>query len=155
MIATAARLAGSGHGRRARMTNGNAVPWMTAWLGGPLLGIANATVRELGYRDRVGELAAHQISTATGIALFAGYFWALERRWPLPTTGTALAVGGGWTALTILFEFGFGRYVAGDSWSELLENYNLATGHVWPALLLWLLVGPALVHGRRNLRRAG
>jgi hypothetical protein len=52
-------------------------------------------------------------------------------------------------------EFGFGHYVAGDSWSELLENYNLATGHVWPALLLWLLVGPALVHGRRNLRRAG
>ena len=58
---------------------------MVAWLGGPILGIANATVRERAYKDQVGELAAHQISTATGTALFAGYFWALERRWPLPT----------------------------------------------------------------------
>jgi len=155
MITTAAQLANTRRARRASVATGNAVPWMTAWLGGPLLGIANATVRELGYRDRVGELAAHQISTATGIALFGGYFWALERRWPLPTTRTALAVGGGWTALTIAFEFGFGHYVAGDPWSKLLENYNLATGHVWPALLLWLLVGPALVRAHREMRRAG
>jgi hypothetical protein len=154
MITTAAQLGTVHRARLARVGSNNAVPWMTAWLGGPLLGIANATVRERGYRDRVGELAAHQLSTATGIALFAGYFRALERRWPLPTTRTALAVGGGWTALTILFEFGFGHYVAGDAWSKLLENYDLTTGHVWPALLLWLLVGPAVVRARRNHVRA-
>ena len=48
--------------------------WLVAWLGGPLIGIANGTLRELGYRDRVGERTAHQISTGSAIALFAGYF---------------------------------------------------------------------------------
>lgn len=88
---------------------------MVAWLGGPILGIANTTARELAYKDQVGELAAHQISTATAIALFAGYFWALERRWPLPTSRAALAAGGAWTSMTVLFEFGFGHYVAKES----------------------------------------
>jgi len=145
MITTAAQLANTRRARRASVATGNAVPWMTAWLGGPLLGIANATVRELGYRDRVGELAAHQISTATGIALFGGYFWALERRWPLPTTRTALAVGGGWTALTIAFEFGFGRGVAHTSWDELLADYDVRKGRLWPLVLAWIALGPALL----------
>jgi hypothetical protein len=44
---------------------------MAAWLGATTLGLANAGVRELGYADRVGELAAHQISTATLLAALA------------------------------------------------------------------------------------
>jgi hypothetical protein len=50
---------------------------------GPLIGIANGTLRELAYKDRVGELKAHQLSTASAIALFAGYFELLARRRPL------------------------------------------------------------------------
>ena len=129
--------------------------WLLGWLGGPLIGIANGTLRELGYKDRVGERAAHQMSTGSAIALFAGYFELLARLRPLTSTREALQVGAAWLALTIAFEFGFGHYVAGDPWSKLLENYNLATGHVWPALLLWLLVGPALVRAHREMRRAG
>lgn len=40
------------------------------------------------------------------------YFAALERRWPLRDTGEAVEVGAGWLALTVAFEFGFGRLVA-------------------------------------------
>ena len=39
----------------------------------------------------------------------------LDRRWPIPTRRTAFAIGGWWLALTALFEFGFGHYVAGKS----------------------------------------
>ena len=39
--------------------------WLLAWLGGPLIGIANGTLRELAYKDRVGELTAHQLSTGS------------------------------------------------------------------------------------------
>ena len=58
--------------------------WLLAWLGGPLIGIANGTLREVAYSDRVGELTAHQISTGSAIALFAGYFELLAHsgRWP-------------------------------------------------------------------------
>jgi hypothetical protein len=119
--------------------------WLIAWLAGPLIGIVNGTTRELVYKDRVGDLTAHQISTATAIALFAAYFALLQKRWPLPSTRVAREIGGAWLALTVLFEFGFGHYVDGKSWSELVHDYNLADGHVWPLVLLWLTVGPAVV----------
>lgn len=64
--------------------------WLLAWLGGPLIGIANGTLRELASTDRVGELTAHQISTGSALALFAGYFELLERRRPLASTREAL-----------------------------------------------------------------
>ncbi len=122
--------------------------WLAAWLGGPVIGIANGVTRELVYKDRVGELTAHQLSTASGIALFAVYFAVLQRRWPLPSTRSALEVGAVWVALTVLFEFTFGHYVDGKTWSELVRDYNLAEGHVWPLLLLWLAAGPAVVRRR-------
>lgn len=124
--------------------------WMLAWLGGPAIGIANGVARELAYRQRVGELTAHQISTATGIGLFAVYLWALEGRWPLPSRRAALGTGAAWVVLTVLFEFGFGRYVDGKTWSELGHDYNLADGRVWALVLAWLAFGPFVV---RELRR--
>lgn len=53
------RLRGSGAHPAVRV-------WMFAWLGGPAIGISNGLTRELAYKERVGELTAHQISTATG-----------------------------------------------------------------------------------------
>ena len=127
--------------------------WIAAWLGGPVIGIANGTLRERAYKDRVGELAAHQLSTATAIGLFAGYFEALERRRPLPSTRAALQVGAVWLALTIAFEFGFGHCVARTSWRELLADYDLRRGRVWPLALVWITVGPAVIRARRERAR--
>jgi hypothetical protein len=125
--------------------------WTAAWLGGTVLAIANGSARELLYADRVADLAAHQISTATFVGLFAAYFAVLERRWPIATTRRALEIGATWVALTVAFEFGFGHWVDGKSWAELAENYDLTSGHVFLLVLLWLAAGPAVV---RRLRRA-
>jgi hypothetical protein len=108
-----------------------------------VLGIVKGVGRELVYKDEVGDLTAHQISAATLIALLALYFWLLERRWPIPTLRAALAIGATWTALTAAFDFGFGHYVDGKSWSELAADYNLAAGRVWVLVLLWIAIGPA------------
>ena len=124
---------------------------MAAWLGATTLGLANAGVRELGYADRVGELAAHQLSTATLLAALTYYMWLLDQRWPLPTTRTALAIGGGWAALTVLFEFGLGRYVLGSPWPDLLANYNLAAGRIWVLVPVWMGVGPATLQRLRTI----
>jgi hypothetical protein len=131
--------------------------WIIAWLGGPIIGIANGVTRELVYKDAVGDLAAHQISTATAIGLFAGYFWLLQRRYPLADDRAALRVGAVWLGSTIVFEFGFGRAVDGKSWSELLADYDVTQGRVWTLVLAWLLLGPAVVrraHQRSTLARS-
>ena len=98
-------------------------------------------VRVQGSGRRVG---CHQISVAPLITLLGLYFWILQRRWPLATTRDALSVGAVWVTLSVLFEFGFGHYVEGDSWSDLFETYNVAEGNIWILILLWIAVGPAI-----------
>jgi hypothetical protein len=126
--------------------------WMAAWLGAMTLGVANAAVRELVYADRVGELAVHQLSTATLLAALAYYIWLLDQRWPVPTTRTALAIGGWWAVLTVLFEFGLGRFALGSSWSELLANYDLADGRIWVLVPVWMALEPAVLQRLRTIR---
>jgi hypothetical protein len=119
--------------------------WIVAWLAGPLIGIANGTLRELAYKDRVGERTARQLSAASAIGLFAGYFELVSRRRPLGSTREALQVGAAWLALTIAFELGFGRGVAHTSWEELLADYDLRKGRLWPLVLAWIALGPAVL----------
>jgi hypothetical protein len=136
--------------RRRLRADGTWRRWTTAWLGGSVLGIVNGTLREVAYKDRVGELTADQLSGATLIGLLALYFWLLDRLWPIPTRRAALAIGGTWVVLTVAFEFLFGHWVDGDSWSELAGNYNLAEGNLWLLVLAWIGAGPAVI---RRLRR--
>jgi hypothetical protein len=127
-------------------------PWLWAWLGLPVLGIANGGIRDATYKQVTGEVAAHQLSTVTLLGLMAAYLWVLEGRWPIRTSREAFTIGGSWAVLTILFEFGFGHYVVGDSWSSLLHAYNVADGQVWAAVPLWTVVGPEIVRRLRAHR---
>lgn len=117
-------------------------PWTIAWLGGSLLGIVNGTIRELVYKDRVGDTTAHYLSTLNLIILLGLYFMWLEYRWPLPSAKTALRIGLTWAVLTASFDFGFGHYVDRKSWAELAKDYDITAGRVWIAILAWIIVGP-------------
>ena len=119
--------------------------WLLAWLGAPVLAIVNGAVREFAYKEHVGESAANRISVTPLLALLAVYFWFLQRRWPLGSTRDALSIGAIWVALSMLFEFGFGRYVEGDSWEDLFESYDVRVGNLWILILLWIAAGPATV----------
>ena len=119
--------------------------WIAAWPGGALLGVFNGTARQLLCAERTGDRTAHQLSTATMIAMLAAYFVALDRRWPLQTRAQALRVGSAWLALTAMFEFGFGHWVAKKEWSELLADYDLAHGRLWSLILAWTALGPLAV----------
>ena len=138
--------------RRSPQADTPLCPWMLAWLGLPVLGIANGVVRDVTYGQVASELAAHQLSTAILLLLLAAYLWALMRRWPIPTSRRAYTIGGIWAALTILFELGFGHYLTGDSWATLLHAYNVADGRVWAAVPLWTLVGPEIIRRVRARR---
>lgn len=120
--------------------------YLLAWLGLPVIGIVNGTIRQFLYRDALGDLAAHQLSTVTGILLFGLYIWLLSRWWPLPSARAAITVGLLWLALTIGFEFIFGHYVVGNSWERLLADYNLLAGRVWVLVLIWITIAPYIFY---------
>lgn len=128
--------------------------WILAWVGAPVLAIINGGARESLYADAVGDEAAHAISTGTLLVLLGGYMWLLQRRWPLESEREALSVGGIWAALAIAFEFGFGHWVEGDSWTTLLANYDVTAGKVWILVPAGLVVGPEVAR-RLTARERG
>jgi len=103
--------------------------------------------RALTYKDRVGELAAHQLSTGSAIGLFAGYFELLAHRRPLPSTRAALEVGAAWLALTIAFEFGFGHSPQRRWRDRLVARGRRLQPH--PRPIGGLLTGPSPVDRAR------
>jgi len=116
--------------------------WVLAWLGGAVLGVVNGSIRELIFRKRLSDRTASQVSTATLILLLMLYMRGLQRRWPIGSHHAALQIGGAWTFLTILFEFGFGHFMARKSWRTLLEDYDVTKGRLWSLVLLSMAAGP-------------
>lgn len=117
-----------------------------AWVGLLVVAILNAALRESGYGKFVGELAAHQISTFTGIIFFGLCIWGLSKLWPLESPGQAIVIGTIWLVLTVAFEFLFGHYFMGHPWSKLLRDYNLLEGRLWVLILLWIGIAPYLFY---------
>jgi hypothetical protein len=116
-----------------------------AWLVFMVSAIANGAFRISVLQPSVGEHLAHLISTAilcTVLFIEINVVLGLVDDY---SSASLLALGVMWTLLTVAFEFGFGHYVAGDSWGTLLENYNIRKGRVWPAVLLVVLLTPVLV----------
>jgi len=113
-----------------------------AWFGMMILAIINGGLRDFAYKQHVGELPAHQISTVILIVLLAGYFWFLARVWPIKSATQAWIIGGMWFLMTEAFEFGMGIFIEGASWSKLFYTYNVFAGQVWTFIPLWMLVGP-------------
>lgn len=117
---------------------------LLAWPGLCVLGIANGVLRERSYGRRLPELRAHQLSTLLLAIVTAAAAALLAAFAPLATPGEAWAVGVAWLAMTVSFEFAFGRFVAGHSWSRLCADYDLGRGRVWGLYLVLLACLPPL-----------
>jgi hypothetical protein len=116
--------------------------YFIAWFPIVILAFANATVRETVYKRYVSELAAHQVSTLTMCVLVGLYVWTLSRYLKLQSSGQAIGVGLMWLMMTVLFETVLGRYVLRNPWSQVLQDYNVLEGRVWPLALLWVTLSP-------------
>jgi len=119
---------------------------LVIWLLLLVLAFAGAAFREGVLAPRIGTDAAHFVGTFVVVALFLVAI-ALSVRWVVPTLAPRrlLELGLGWTAMTIAFEFGFGRFVMGHPWSLLLHDYNVFAGRIWILVLLTTLLGPWLL----------
>jgi hypothetical protein len=124
--------------------------YVLAWLPMVLIAILNGVIRATWYEKYLGELPAHQLSTVTGIVLFGIYIRAVMRRWPPASARQALTVGLLWLGLTVAFEFLFGHYIAGHSWTRLLADYDLLAGRLWVLVLAWVTVAPLVFYRQRR-----
>lgn len=119
--------------------------YLLVWFLLALVAIANGILRQGTYGKVVSELAAHQISTLTAIFAFGAVTWIVHRFWPLQSASQAWTIGFCWLVMTVVFEFGFGHYVAGHSWEKLYADYDLLKGRVWSLVLVWVTVLPFVV----------
>lgn len=118
--------------------------YLAAWLLLAAVGIVNGMLRNSTYGRHIPDLAAHQVSTLTGILATGAVVWLLSRRWPFESAMQAWTIGIVWLLMTVAFEFGFGRFVVGHSWARLFADYNLLAGRVWVLFLIWITVLPRL-----------
>jgi len=116
------------------------------WLGLPILGIINGTIRNLFYKNALGELLAHQVSTVSLLVLIGIYTWIFNLLWKLKSSSQALAIGLIWLFLTITFEFLFGHFVIGHPWTTLLNDYNILKGRIWLLVLIWTALAPFTIY---------
>ena len=127
------------------------IRYAIAWLPMLVIAIANGALRQLTFAKVMPELRAHQLSTAIGSILIGLFIWAVVRVWPPTSARQALSIGLVWLALTVAFEFVFGRFVMHRPWSQLLHDYNVLAGRVWAVFLVWLMLAPYVFS---RLRRA-
>ncbi|MDL1893281.1 hypothetical protein FBQ87_10390 [Sphingobacteriales bacterium CHB3] len=120
--------------------------YLLAWFLLLVAAVTNGIIRQSFFIGRMEELHAHQLSTFTGILLFALIIWGLSRIWPLESASQAWTIGFIWLGMTLAFEFLFFHYVGGKSWDVLLHDYNILEGRVWPLILVWVTVAPYIFY---------
>jgi len=125
------------------------------WLLLAVVAILAGALRESLLRPLLGEPWAHRIGTL----VLCGILWVLIDRFisrldPAAGPGELWAIGALWLALTVSFEFIFGRFATGHSWAELLGAYDLRSGQLWLLVPLTLLLAPPLL-GRSRARTEG
>lgn len=109
-----------------------------------VLAIGNGVLREVMYGASITELQAHQLPTLSAILILTTAVILLSRYVAPSSSSQSALIGCAWLGLTLCFEFLFGRYVAGHSWSRLFQDYDLLSGRVWVVLLVWVTLLPYL-----------
>lgn len=109
---------------------------------------ANGMLRESVLVRLLGRAAAGVVSAALGIAIILTTALRLLAPRRAASASDAARVSGLWVAATIVFEFAIGRFVDRKSWRELLENYAVWRGQLWPLVLLAVALAPFLARSR-------
>lgn len=116
---------------------------LLVWASILVLAVANGALRESVLIPWIGTPAAFVLSglllsvLIIGVAYFSLPWLEISRPVQL------WAVGLGWLALTLVFEFSFGLS-QGKSWPELLEAYTFKDGNIWPVVLAATVLAPYL-----------
>lgn len=120
------------------------------WLLILVCAVANGGLREAVLVPWLGRTPALVFSGLLLSACVLAAAWLLVAWLPRLPARQYTAIGTGWLAATLAFEFGFGRLVQGKTWAELIEAYRFKDGNLWPLVLLVVLAAPWWVARRRR-----
>jgi hypothetical protein len=130
------------------------VPWgkaLALWLVFTVLAVGLGGARERWLAPALGDFRAHQAETLVFCAVIAAVVF-LGVRWMRVTRVQGFRVGIFWVALTAVFEFGVFGVLLGHPWSELLADYNVLEGRLWPLVLATELAAPWIFAKEGNVR---
>jgi branched-subunit amino acid ABC-type transport system permease component len=113
--------------------------------------IANGALRELVLRPIMGRGAAEILSALFGVVIIIVMTRYLLRRISGRRLAELMRASAVLVLLTVAFEFVFGRFVDRKSWTELISNYAIWRGQLWPLVLATLALMPFL-WGRWSLK---
>ncbi len=120
---------------------------LLVWLLLAVLMTANGAFREFGLKSVMSGAGAETLSAILGIGIVLAVGRRLlrsSRDYPL---GSLALIGLFLVALTLAFEFGVGA-LGGKSWSEMLADYRIWEGRLWPLVLVAVFAAPFLGRGR-------
>jgi len=121
------------------------------WCALLVIASVNGFAREAVLIPRIGDVAGRAVSTLA-LSVFIVILTWISISWIGPQSAhRAWAVGVIWVALTLAFEFLAGHYLFRNSWSRLLEDYDVLRGRIWILVLITTLVAPRLCAGLRNV----
>jgi hypothetical protein len=103
---------------------------------------ANGTIRVVALQPQLGEERARQVASLSGMVLVLIVSRLFVRNAQEARSSQLLWVGVAWLAGTMLFEFVFGHFVSGQSWSTLLADYDITRGRLWSLILVSVCLGP-------------
>ena len=115
------------------------------WLLIAVLAVVNGLLRESVLVPLLGHALALPLS---GLSLSLIVIVVTYLSIPFLGDGSVLGywlIGVQWVVMTLAFEFLFGHFVVGTSWSALLETFNLAKGDLFSLVLLVSLCSPYLL----------
>ncbi len=120
---------------------------LATWLLLAVLMPLNGALREFGFKRVLSNAAAETLSVVTGIAVILITTKLLFR---IPAEAPSRQL---WLysaillLLTVAYEFGIG-FAGGRSLSEMLENYAIWKGRLWPLVLVAIAATPWVWRGR-------
>jgi hypothetical protein len=115
------------------------------WLGIVCFAVVNGMVRDEIVAPRLGENFALPLSGfILSIIVFVVAYFSFSFM-GAKTRITCVFIGIQWVLMTLTFEFVFGHFVVGKSWSDLIQVFNVARGNLFLLVLFVSFLSPSIV----------
>lgn len=115
------------------------------WAAIAFMAIVNGLVRENIIAPTVGANVALPISGVTLSLIVLVITYASFKYLAATNKSNCVFIGAQWVFMTLAFEFVFGHYVAGKSWAEILQVFNVFSGDLFVLVIIVSLVSPYAV----------
>lgn len=114
--------------------------------------VVHGVLRTLFLAPIVGDFRARQICVFTDSVLILAIACVFINWIRADTHGRLLTIGVLWVGLTLFFEVGLGRVVAGYSWERIASDYNMWRGGLLPLGMAVMLLSPLIASKLRRSR---